>query len=206
MTYVTETLSAIERRADRAIVQELRLMTQEILAMRTHLSIEDRAHADALLLKLDHLARCQQVDTVPPPSLLLEQAGHADVSGLTLDTLHAFVPSAYLVHHYNPEAGDLECVELTQSLYGAVQLVHDRLATELRCLPVFSIKRLANGEIVFMSTADMTLASIVPTEPNMPDVAAEVANVCIAAQGGDLSALRRLFACTSAVRSEPLPA
>ena len=36
-------------------------MTQEILSMRTHLSIDHRAHADTLLLKLDHLERCQHI-------------------------------------------------------------------------------------------------------------------------------------------------
>ena len=54
MTAITDTLCAIERHAEHAIVQELRLMTQEILTMRTQLTLEDRAHADALLLKLSH--------------------------------------------------------------------------------------------------------------------------------------------------------
>ena len=58
MTAITETLCAIERRAERAIVQELRLMIQEILAMRSHLSLDERAYADALLLKLSHLESC----------------------------------------------------------------------------------------------------------------------------------------------------
>ena len=61
MFHISEILHGIERRAERAVVHELRLMTQEILSMRTHLSIDHRAHADALLLKLDHLERCQRI-------------------------------------------------------------------------------------------------------------------------------------------------
>ena len=57
MATAADTLRAIEARAERAIVQELRLMMQEILGLRTQLVLEDRAHADALLLKLDHLER-----------------------------------------------------------------------------------------------------------------------------------------------------
>ena len=55
MATAADTLRAIEARAERAIVQELRLMMQEILGLRTQLVLEDRAHADALLLKLDRL-------------------------------------------------------------------------------------------------------------------------------------------------------
>lgn len=61
------TLRAIERRAERAVVQELRLMAQEVRTMRAHLTREDRAHADALLLKLSYLESSQQADTVAPP-------------------------------------------------------------------------------------------------------------------------------------------
>ncbi|MDR3368833.1 hypothetical protein [Rhodoferax sp.] len=46
MTSIAETLRAIEARAERAIVQKLRLMTQDILTMRTVLVQEDRRHAD----------------------------------------------------------------------------------------------------------------------------------------------------------------
>lgn len=51
----TQTLHAIEIRAERAIVQELRIMTQEVLALRPSLNMEERAYADGLLLKLDRL-------------------------------------------------------------------------------------------------------------------------------------------------------
>lgn len=54
------TSRAIEVHAD-AIVQELRIMIQEVLAPRPSLNIEDRAYADGLLTKLDHLLRDQLV-------------------------------------------------------------------------------------------------------------------------------------------------
>jgi hypothetical protein len=64
MTSVADTLNAIEARAERAIVQELRLMIKEVITLRPTLAFEDRSHADALLLKLDHLSRSQMADGV----------------------------------------------------------------------------------------------------------------------------------------------
>ena len=61
MRSATEILNAIEARAQRAIVQELRLMKKEVLQLRPSLSPEDRDHADALLLKLDRLLSDQVV-------------------------------------------------------------------------------------------------------------------------------------------------
>ena len=55
MRTATEILNAIEARAKRAIVQELRLMQKEVLQPRPPLSPEDQDHADALLLKLVRL-------------------------------------------------------------------------------------------------------------------------------------------------------
>ncbi len=61
MRTATEILNAIEARAERAIVQELRLMKKEVLQRRPSLSPEDQDHADALLLKLDRLLSDQVV-------------------------------------------------------------------------------------------------------------------------------------------------
>lgn len=80
MTSVADTLNAIEARAERAIVQELRLMIKEVITLRPALAFEDRSHADALLLKLDHLSRSQMVECVS------EQAhaeAQAHVPGMT---------------------------------------------------------------------------------------------------------------------------
>lgn len=52
----TETLNDIERRAERALIQELRLLRRDLLRLRPMLAPEDQEHADALLLKLQRLA------------------------------------------------------------------------------------------------------------------------------------------------------
>lgn len=61
MRSATEILNAIEARAQRAIVQELRLMKKDVLQLRPALSPEDQGHADALLLKLGRLESDQIV-------------------------------------------------------------------------------------------------------------------------------------------------
>ena len=61
MRSATEILNAIEARAQRAIVHELRLMKKEVLQLRPSLSPDDQEHADALLLKLDRLLSDQVV-------------------------------------------------------------------------------------------------------------------------------------------------
>lgn len=55
MITVTAILNAIEDHANRAIVQELRLIKQEVEKLRPSLRPDDQDHADALLLKLDRL-------------------------------------------------------------------------------------------------------------------------------------------------------
>ena len=64
MTTAADTLRTIEMNAERAIVQELRIMIRDVLDLRSQLTHEDRDHADALLLKLDRLVRDQRVETV----------------------------------------------------------------------------------------------------------------------------------------------
>jgi hypothetical protein len=51
----TETLRYIEERAEKAIQHELRVLMQSVLDMRSQLLLNDRAHADRLLLTLDGL-------------------------------------------------------------------------------------------------------------------------------------------------------
>ena len=51
----TETLRYIEERAEKAILHELHVLMQCVLDMRSQLLLNDRAHADRLLLKLDGL-------------------------------------------------------------------------------------------------------------------------------------------------------
>ena len=64
MTTAADTLRTIELNAERAIVQELRIMIRDVLDLRPSLGLEDRNHADVLLLKLDRLTRDQLVDSV----------------------------------------------------------------------------------------------------------------------------------------------
>ena len=68
MTTAADTLRAIEMNAERAIVQELRIMIRDVLVLRPSLGHQDRDHADVLLLKLDRLARDQWIDSVPGAS------------------------------------------------------------------------------------------------------------------------------------------
>lgn len=75
MTTATDALCAIEMRAHRAIVQELRLLIKEVQALQPCLPVDDSAHAHALLLKLEHLQQSQVVDHVcdQPPIRLAAQ-------------------------------------------------------------------------------------------------------------------------------------
>lgn len=66
MSTAAATLVSIERRVHRAIVQELRLMRLELQALRATLAGDERDHANALLLQLEHLEAQQMVPSVPP--------------------------------------------------------------------------------------------------------------------------------------------
>ena len=61
MITVTAILNAIEAHANRAIVQELRLIKKEVEKLRSSLRPDDQDQADALLLKLDRLISDQIV-------------------------------------------------------------------------------------------------------------------------------------------------
>lgn len=205
MPNVTEKLCAIERRAERAIVQELRLMTQEILAMRTQLTLSDRAHADALLLKLDHLERCQRVDTAAPAAVpQISVPSGLEFPALPIEMLDPLPPSGYLVHFYSHDIGDLARVELTETQAAAAQLVRTHLAEGTR--PVVQLTLHPDGALSFMSDDDMVLASVRPCEPSMPDVDPTIVTACAALTQGDLSALRELFIAAPAALPERLAA
>lgn len=206
MPNITDILCAIERRAERAIVQELRLMTKEILAMRTHLTLDHRAHADALLMKLDHLERCQQVEAVTPaaPSAVASATGAA-ITSLQFDVIGPQPPSHFLVHLYGHEAGDLERVDLTETLAAAAQLVRQHLAERMR--PLWQVTHCAtSGALAFLTSKDMVLASIVACEPSHPDVEPMLAEACAALVAGDSAPLRRLFVPVTAPHAEPMAA
>ncbi len=194
MSLVSQILHGIERRAERAVVHELRLMTQEILSMRTHLSIDHRAHADALLLKLDHLERCQHVQ-VSGTTDEGSSPSPADTAtpGLPFDDLEALQPSHYLAHFYDHAAGDLDGVALTETLAAAVQLVREHLA-ERPCLSWQARHCATSGALSFVSGDERVLACIGPCDLSSPTVELAVVEACAAFVTGDALPLQRLFA------------
>ena len=193
MFHTSEILHGIERRAERAVVHELRLMTQEILSMRTHLSIDHRAHADALLLRLDHLERCQHIQ-VPGAAEEASSPSPTDraTPGLPFDHLEALQPSHYLAHFYDHDAGDLDGVALTETLAAAVQLVREHL--DERPYPSWQLRHCAtSGALSFVSDDEKVLACIAPCDTSHPQVEPAVAEACAAFAAGDIVPLQRLF-------------
>ena len=192
MTSITETLCAIERNAERALVQELRHMTQDILGMRSHLTLDDRAHADALLLKLDHLERAQSADCTAHAPRPAVPAQAPVPSPLRIAMLQPCGPSHFLVHFYSHDYGDLEKVELTDTLVAAAQLVREHLA-QRRHHVVHLPQRASDGRLSFFTGEDLVLASVEPCEPRTPAIEPAVAEACEAIARGNPAALQRLM-------------
>jgi len=69
MRSTTKFLNAIEAYAENAIVQELRLMTQEVLQLSPFLSPEDQDHYHAVLLKLRRLESDHVVEAAADATL-----------------------------------------------------------------------------------------------------------------------------------------
>lgn len=82
MRITTEILNTLEVRAERAIVQELRLLKKEVLQRRSFLDPDDQRHADALLLKLDRLESCQTVSAVNKPPQTRTPLRHVTTPGV----------------------------------------------------------------------------------------------------------------------------
>lgn len=198
MISTTETLCAIERRAARAIVQELHLMTKEILAMGTQLGSEQRAPAGALL-KRDHLERSQQVGTVTPPAVETSVMPAPSVAGFHL--ADSSRPSHYLVHFYSHDVSDLEQVVLTGTLEAATQLVYQHVTRRPR--PVCDVtRRPGTGELTFLAHDDVVLASILPCEPSLPAITPQLARAFAAPDGVTLKDLQLLFVEATVVPAE----
>jgi hypothetical protein len=182
-----DTLRAIEAGAERAIIQELRLMAQEILGMRTQLVLEDRAHADSLLMKLDHQECAQTVAPADPssvPTYLMPT--------LTLDMSEPSMPTAYRVSFYDREYGDLEDVVTLGSFEAGVQLVRDRLAADGHYL-ITAIWANHQGEMTVSTSRQMVLARIEVAGDRVPLVKLPVLKACSALQAGDTSSIAHLF-------------
>ena len=182
-----DTLRAIEARAERAIVQELRLMTQEILGMRTHLALEDRAHADSLLMKLDHQERAQTIAPADPSSMPIYL-----MPTLTLGMSEPSMPTVYRVSFYDREYGDLEDVVTLGSFEAGVHLVRDRLSADGHYL-ITATWANHQGEMTVSTPRQTVLARIEVADDRAPLVQPPVPKACAALQAGDTSSIAHLF-------------
>lgn len=187
MTTAADTLRAIEARAERAIVQELRLMTQEILGLRTQLVPQERAHADALLLKLDHLERGQSASPA-------HGAGTPDylMPTLSLTLFETPMPKAYRVFFYAHEYGDLEDVVTLDTFDAGVQLARDRLTRDGDYVITASwIKH--QGEMTVTTPRGMVVARVEANDGGTPTPLPVVLEACDALRAGDTSRIEHLF-------------
>ena len=182
-----DTLRAIEARAERAIVQELRLMAQEILGMRTLLALDDRAHADSLLMKLDHQQRAQIAVSADPSS-----APTYVMSTLILGISEPGMPTAYRVSFYDREYGDLEDVVTLGSFEAGVRLVRDRLSADGYYL-IAATWANHQGEMTVSTPRQLVLARIEVANDRVPLVQPPVLKACNALQSGDTSSIAHLF-------------
>ena len=182
-----DTLRAIEARAERAIVQELRLMVQEILGMRTHLALADRAHADSLLMKLDHQERAQVAAAVDPSSTPTYM-----MPTLTLGMSEPSMPAVYRVSFYDREYGDLKDVVTLGSFEAGEQLVRDRIGADGHYL-ITATWANHQGEMTVSTPREMVLARIEVADDRAPLVQPPVHKACSALQAGDTSSIAHLF-------------
>ena len=162
-------------------------MVQEILGMRTHLALEDRAHADSLLMKLDHQQRAEiavSVDTSSAPTYLMPT--------LTLGMSELSTPTAYRVSFYDREYGDLEDVVTLGSFEAGVQLVRDRLSADGHYL-ITATWANHQGEMTVSTPRQMVLARIEVADDRVPLVKPPVLKACSALQAGDTSRIAHLF-------------
>lgn len=186
MASVTETLRAIEARAKRAIVQELRLMVQEIVGLSTQLALDDCAHADALPLKLGRLER----DQVVAPASTLEVARHL-MPALGLDLTMPSQP-AYRVSFYDREYGDLTDVVTTDTFDAGVQLVRDRLPQDAD-YEVDASWTHGLGDMEVRTPRGTVVAHVEAVNGGDVTVRPRVIVACSALQVGDVAPLDHLF-------------
>ncbi|MBP9931225.1 MAG: hypothetical protein KBF63_18250 [Rhodoferax sp.] len=188
MTSMTQTLCAIEARSERAIVQELRLMAQEILAMRTALVLQERSYADALLMKLDRLASDQMVAPVSAAEVPMALTPVLHFGGE-----HAAQPGTYMALFYGDAHGEPQDVVALDHFDCAVQLVIDRLDTHGDHV-VEACWNQGQGSMKVATLGGSLLASVVavPASADMV-VHPAVAKACRALQTGDASRIDHLF-------------
>jgi hypothetical protein len=186
MASTAETLRAIEARAERAIVQELRLMVKDIVGLRTQLALDDCAHADALLLKLGRLER----DQVVAPASTLDVARHL-MPALQLDLTMPSQP-AYKVSFYDREYGDLTDVVTTDTFDAGVQLVRDRLPRDAD-YEVDASWTHGLGDMEVRAPHGTVVAHVEAVNGGDVTVQPRVIVACSALQVGDVAPLDHLF-------------
>lgn len=186
MSTTTDILRSIEQRAERAIAQELHLMIQQVLSMRTALFLDDRAHADALLLKLDRLIDDQVVRPIDAGAL-------PPMPPLKLDELMPPRPSDYEVRFFNRDYGDLEEVIVVDSFPLAVQVAADRHKADPHDLSEASWTD-GRGALTVRSHHGTVLLRIEAIERQIPVVQAHVARACQALENGEPAPTQQLFA------------
>jgi hypothetical protein len=186
MSSGNENLRAIEARAERAIVQELRSMVQEIVGLRAQFALGDCAHVDALLLKLGRLEREQIVAPVSSPEL----ARHL----MPAPRLDLAMPSqpAYKVSFYDRESGDLTDVVTTDTFDAGVQLVRDRLPRDAD-YEVEATWTSGLGDMEVRTPHGTIVARVEAVEGGNVTVQPRVMVACTALQVGDAAPLDHLF-------------
>lgn len=190
MTSITDTLRSIEERAERAIVQELRLMKQEILAFRTLLVLDERCHADGLLLKLDRLEQEQMV-----PLATSENLPAMLMPDLVLGDIEAIEPVTYKVHFYDRAYGDLQDVVTVDTFEQGVQLILDRVDAHRG--HAFEGDWVAGlGTLKVMNVTGTVLATVESSTEDDVEVDPMVHMACLALERGDASRLAQLFGRT----------
>ncbi|MDE2300269.1 MAG: hypothetical protein KGK18_19135 [Burkholderiales bacterium] len=189
MASTADTLRAIELRAERAIARELHSMMREILGLRTQLVLEDRAHADALLMKLDHLHSQQVAAPVAPAGA--HEASAFLMPSLQLDEVVA-PPKGYRAFFYCRDYGELEDVVAVESFNAGVQLVRDRLTPNGHYL-IEATWAERVGEMTVSTPRGTVLARVEIDDSDTPAAKPDVLRACGALRGGDAIGIEALF-------------
>jgi hypothetical protein len=199
MATAADVLRAIEVRADRALVTELRLMVQEVLAMRPHATLEERAHADALLLKLGHLERAQQstlaADETAPAFLM--PALNLPAPAPAAQAVQA-EPDAYRVELYAADYGDLQDVLTVASFSDGVALVRQHLARDDDYVVTASWVR-HHGELTVTTPRGLVLARVQAASGCLVAATPAVLRACDALRAGNTTPMAQLFGRVLAV-------
>jgi hypothetical protein len=185
MLSISEILSGVERRAERAIAQELRLLTNELLHLRTHLSPEDCARVDGLLLKIDQLERSQQLPAFPTLPAVGEPVRSSGLPGVP-------PPATWMVVSHTVASEPRSQVLLSPHFAGAVQAALEQVRHgELHVVHVVGPD--ASSCIELQSEDHSLLMTIAPVASTRFRVDAESLQACAEWLQGSPRRMQRLF-------------